>query len=80
MENGRIAVSRYPSFVEFLPTVSERRLRLAGLYAVVAAVASFVLTPLLALSYFATEDGADELKTGTVEAWPTRLATSPTDS
>jgi hypothetical protein len=52
-----------------LPAVSERRLRLAGLYAVVAAVASFVLTPLLALSYFATEDGAEELEKSTVDAW-----------
>jgi hypothetical protein len=49
--------------------VSERRIRLAGLYAVAAAAASVVLTPLLALSYFATEDGAEELEKGTVEAW-----------
>ena len=43
--------------------------RLAGLYAGVAAVASFVLTPLLALSYFATEGGAEELEKSTVDAW-----------
>jgi hypothetical protein len=49
--------------------VSDRRIRLAGLYAVAAAAASIVLTPLLALSYFATEDGAEELDKGTVSAW-----------
>jgi hypothetical protein len=49
--------------------VSDRRIRLAGLYAVAAAAASLVLTPLLALSFFATEGGAEELEKGTVEAW-----------
>jgi hypothetical protein len=49
--------------------VSDRRIRFAGLYAVAAAAASLVLTPLLALSFFATEGGAEELEKGTVEAW-----------
>ncbi len=49
--------------------MSERLVRLSGLYAVAAAAASLVLTPLLALSYFATEDGASELETSTVSAW-----------
>jgi len=49
--------------------VSDRAARLAGLYAVLAAAASFVLTPLLALSFFATESGAEELETGSVSAW-----------
>jgi hypothetical protein len=43
--------------------------RLAGAYAVVAAAASLILTPLLALSYFATDDGSEELEKRTVEAW-----------
>lgn len=41
----------------------------AGLYAAVAAVAAVVLSPLLALSYFATNDGAEELQNSTVAAW-----------
>jgi hypothetical protein len=42
---------------------------LIGLYSVLAAVASAVLSPLLAMSYFATEGGESELEVGTVEAW-----------
>ena len=49
--------------------MSDRNSRLAGLYSVVAAAASLVLAPLLALSYFATEDGAPQLRVGTVSAW-----------
>jgi hypothetical protein len=49
--------------------MSDRNIRLAGLYSVVAATASLLLAPLLALSYFATEDGASQLTTGTVSAW-----------
>jgi hypothetical protein len=49
--------------------MSDRVGRLAGLYTVAAAAASIVLAPMLALSYFATEDGASELETGTVSAW-----------
>jgi len=39
------------------------------LYAKVAAVAAFFFAPLLALSYFATADGAGGLETPTVSAW-----------
>jgi hypothetical protein len=49
--------------------MSERSTRLAGLYAATAAVAAVVLSPLLALSYFATGDGAEQLETETVRAW-----------
>jgi hypothetical protein len=50
-------------------SMSDRNIRLASLYSVVAATASLLLAPLLALSYFATEDGASQLKIGTVSAW-----------
>jgi hypothetical protein len=43
--------------------------RLTGLYAVFAAVTVTLLSPLLALSYFATADGAEELEIGTVSGW-----------
>jgi hypothetical protein len=43
--------------------------RLTGLYAVLAGAAAVFLSPLLALSYFATADGAQELDIGTVSAW-----------
>lgn len=49
--------------------MSERHARLVGLYAAAAAVASMLVTPLLALAYFATEDGASELEVGSVSAW-----------
>jgi hypothetical protein len=49
--------------------MSDRATRLTGLYAVIAAIAAVVLSPLLALSYFATDEGADELEIGTVSAW-----------
>jgi hypothetical protein len=49
--------------------MSDRTTRLAGLYAVVAAGVAVVVSPLLALSYFATGDGAEELEIGTVAAW-----------
>ena len=49
--------------------MSDRRTRLAGLWAVVAAGVAVVVSPLLALSYFGTGDGAEELKIGTVAAW-----------
>lgn len=48
---------------------SDRVVRFAGLYAVVAGAASFVIAPLLALSFFATESGAEELEVGSVSAW-----------
>ena len=47
----------------------ERHVRLVGAYAAIAAAASLILTPLLALSYFGTEDGASELGVGSVAAW-----------
>jgi hypothetical protein len=43
--------------------------RLTGLYAVFAAAAAALLSPLLALSYFATAEGVEELKIGTVSGW-----------
>ena len=43
--------------------------RFVGLYAVFAAVAAVVLSPLLALSYFATDEGVEELEIGTVSGW-----------
>ncbi len=49
--------------------MSERARRWIGLYAAVAALIAVLLSPLLALSYFATEDGRAELETGTVAAW-----------
>jgi len=49
--------------------MSERATRLAGLYAVAAAGVAVIVSPLLALSYFATRSGASELEIGTVSAW-----------
>jgi hypothetical protein len=49
--------------------MSDRATRLAGLAAVVAAAAAVLVSPLLALSYFATDEGAAELEKGTVSAW-----------
>lgn len=49
--------------------MSERTTRLIGLYAVVAAAVAAVVAPLLALSYFATSGGVDQLRMGTVSAW-----------
>ncbi len=49
--------------------MSERASRLIGLYATVAAAIAVLVSPLLALSYFATSDGAEELEMGTVSAW-----------
>lgn len=46
-----------------------RNPRVVGFYAVVAGVASVVIAPLLALSYFAIPDGGSELQTATVAAW-----------
>jgi hypothetical protein len=45
-----------------------------GLYAAIAAVAAVLLSPLLAMSWFATAGGADALQSRTVAAWagPTR--------
>lgn len=49
--------------------MSDRTTRLTGLYALIAAGAAVLLSPLLALSYFATSEGAEELEGGTVSAW-----------
>lgn len=49
--------------------MSDGTTRFAALYAVLAAVAALVFAPLLALSYFAIEDGAAELDAATVSAW-----------
>ena len=43
--------------------------RLVGLYAAIAAAVAVVLAPLLAMSYFATSEGADERSSVTVSAW-----------
>lgn len=49
--------------------MSDRTSRFAGLYAVLATAVMFFTAPLLALSYFATSEGAEELENGTVSAW-----------
>jgi hypothetical protein len=49
--------------------MSDRATRLTGFYALIAAGAALLLSPLLALSYFETNEGADELETGAVSAW-----------
>ena len=49
--------------------MSDRSTRLAGLYATISGGVVVTLSPLLALSYFATKDGASELDTSTVSAW-----------
>jgi hypothetical protein len=49
--------------------MSDRTTRLIGLYATIAAAAAVVFAPLLGLSYFAIDEGAEELETGTVSAW-----------
>jgi hypothetical protein len=48
--------------------------RLSGLYAAIAAPLALLISPLLALAWFATDDGADALQDDTVAAWaePTR--------
>jgi hypothetical protein len=49
--------------------MSDRSIRLTGLYAATAAIAAVGLSPLLALSYFSIGEGADELENATVRAW-----------
>jgi hypothetical protein len=58
--------------------MSDRTSRIVGLGTGIAAAIAAVLSPLLALSYFATEHGARELDTPTVSAWadPARDAVS----
>src|SRR3954468_9193228 len=48
---------------------TQTRKRIVDLYPTNAAAVAVLVAPLLALSYFAIPDGADELKTGTVSAW-----------
>lgn len=43
--------------------------RMTGLYSMIAAAGAVLFAPLLALAYFATGEGADELQAGTVSAW-----------
>jgi hypothetical protein len=54
--------------------MSDRSNRIVGYYAVGAALAAALISPLLALAYFGTPDGAGSLDQGTVAAWadPTR--------
>ena len=54
--------------------MSDRKTRLVGLYAAISAAMALVITPLLALAYFATKDGAYSLKTSTTSAWATPAA------
>ena len=49
--------------------MSDRTSRFVGLYAVLAAAAMAITAPLLALSYFGTSEGAEELEAGTVSGW-----------
>ncbi|MFN2466823.1 MAG: hypothetical protein ABR521_01625 [Gaiellaceae bacterium] len=49
--------------------MSARFSRLVGLYATVAAAAALVFAPLLALSYFAIDEGVEQLESATVSAW-----------
>ncbi len=51
--------------------MSDRAIRLTGAYAALSALAVLIISPLLALAYFATSDGADELRTSTVTMWAT---------
>ena len=47
----------------------DRSIRFVGYYAVGAAIAAAIVSPLLALAYFGTPDGAGSLKQGSVAAW-----------
>jgi hypothetical protein len=49
--------------------MSDRMTRLVGLYAAVAGVAAIFVSPLLAMSYFAIDDGKENLDISTVSAW-----------
>ena len=49
--------------------MSARTTRFVGLYAILAMVAMVIAAPLLALSYFGTSEGAEELESGTVSSW-----------
>jgi len=49
--------------------VSQRGVRVVGLYAAIAGVAAIVVSPLLAMSYFGIDDGKSELDSATVSWW-----------
>jgi hypothetical protein len=49
--------------------MSPRTLRFASIYTTLAAVVVALCSPLLAVAYFATPDGASELANATVAAW-----------
>jgi hypothetical protein len=49
--------------------MTDRTTRLLGLYSVISGIAVLVVSPLLALAYFATKDGAESLGTSTVSYW-----------
>ena len=49
--------------------MSERSQRFIGLYAVIAALGSAIIAPLLALAYFHIEDGQDSLNQSSVSFW-----------
>ena len=49
--------------------MSARTARLVGLYSAVAGGAAVLVSPLLAMSYFGIDDGAEELDSATVSAW-----------
>jgi hypothetical protein len=60
-------------------TFSPAAARRAGSYAAVASVVTVAVAPLLALSYFAIPDGAEQLRSGTVRFWaePARRLLEP---
>lgn len=59
--------------------MTDRTRRIVGRYSPAAAVAWAVITPLLALAYFATQDGAEALEMATTAAWaePARNIAGP---
>ena len=46
-----------------------RNTRAIALYAMVAGICAVLVSPLLAMAYFATSEGAEELEIGTISAW-----------
>jgi hypothetical protein len=46
-----------------------RNSRAVTLYSVVAGICAVLFSPLLAMAYFATAEGAEELEIGTISAW-----------
>src|SRR5262245_50006363 len=57
--------------------VSDRFARLVWRYAALAAGAALIVSPLLALSHFAIDDGAESLDAAPVSAWQSQAAISP---